>query len=760
MVEPRSAPPGSGIGSVAQPGVTRRAMLRQVVGGTLAWATAAALLAILAAWFFGDSAGRSASRASERVLHDLAAALAASISPEEAVIARSGEPEPRFERELRAQLLALQRTDRSIRSVVIVGPVTEDGAAPLLLEERSGGPTRGRGDLYHPPPGLSLREAESRVIVATARGAGTLAAFAPVMNERGQVVALAGIEMDGAGIAAAAGARRTQAAALAGVLVLAIAGLAAWRARLGLQQLDLVRGLRAKVAIYRVGDALASAESDGELVRLALEAIASGSGIERWAIYLRQSPGEPAQLFASRGFPPGVAPTSEPLPASPSIVSTPLVDGAETIGLLQCELPPGRIAEAEEHALIRWMAAQVSVGLKRIRMERRNQMLALFTMGTGEILLGIAPDGTIRYANEAAERALGAARGGLAGRPLDAVAGWGAGDSCEAVSDGDGTGLLGALGGEREFAGEVCFLRADGSRFPAEVRITPAVDRQGRLLALVLLGHDVTERREREAQLENRTRELGLLNDQLQRAVGELEEARRAQSEFVANTSHELRTPLNAVIGFASLIEQKSYESEDEAQDFAKRIRTSAEHLLGLLNDILDLAKVEAGRFQLSMTVADIRDPIRQAMDGVVALAASKGLRLEADLPDRPIEARIDLIRTRQVVLNLLGNALKYTDTGEVRVRAWADLTGEVRVAITDTGIGISKEGQRRLFSKFGRVDLSLAGRRSGTGLGLAISKALIQGMGGTITVESDGLGSGTRATVTFPPAAAEPALP
>jgi PAS domain S-box-containing protein len=489
------------------------------------------------------------------------------------------------------------------------------------------------------------------------------------------------------------------------------------------------------------------------LVRLALDAIASGSGIERWTIYLREASGAPLRLFAARGVPPGGASARQPRQPGPGIVSIPLVEGAGTVGLLQCDLPGGREAEPDELALIRWMATQVTVGLKRIRMERRDQMLALFTMGTGEILLGLDLGGSVTYANAAAEEALGAAPGGLAGRPLESIAAVGAGE--------EPFGLVGALDGEREFSGEVCFVRADGSRFPAEVRLSPAVDRQGRLSALVLLGHDVTERREREAELENRTRELALLNDQLQDAVAELEEARRAQSEFVANTSHELRTPLNAVIGFASLIEQGSHESDAEARDFALRIRRSAEHLLGLLNDILDLAKVEAGRFQLSMRVCDARDPVREALEGVAALAASRGLTVDAELPEGPLPARLDPVRLRQVVLNLLGNALKYTDKGGVRIRAWKDpATGGAMVEIEDTGIGISREGQRRLFSKFGRVDLTYAGRRPGTGLGLAISRALVQGMGGSITVESEGLGRGTRARISFPAPAAEPALP
>jgi PAS domain S-box-containing protein len=683
----------------------------------------------------------------------LVAALAASISPEEAQLARDGSPEPRFVREIRAQLVAMRRDDRSVRAIVLLGPEVAGGTAGVLLAAHAGGTGALEGARYRPPDGISLGAAATGSVVSRAGDAGIIAAFAPVRDERGRTIAIAGIEMEGDPIAATVRGRRAETAAIAGILVLAIASFAAWRARKGLALHDQLRGMRAQIAIYRVGDALAGAESDEELVRLALDAMASGSGIPRWAIYLRAAPSAPLRLFAARGFALGSAPPPEPRSASPSMASVPLADGAETVGVLQCDLPGGRAAEVEELALIRWMAAQLAVGLKRIRMERRDQMLALFTMGTGEILLGLDLGGSITYANAAAEQALGFGPGGLPGLPLDAVATVGAGE--------EPFGLVGTLDGASEFSGEVCFRRADGSRFPAEVRISPALDRQGRLSALVLLGHDVTERREREAELENRSRELALLNEQLQETVAELKEARQAQSEFLANTSHELRTPLNAVIGFASLIEQGTHESEEEAREFAQRIRKSAEHLLGLLNDILDLAKVEAGRFQLSMTVDDLRRPVREALDGVAALAESRGLAVAVELPEEPLPARIDPTRARQVVLNLLGNALKYTDKGGVRVRAWKDPgTGEARVEIIDTGIGISPEGQRRLFSKFGRVDLASAGRRPGTGLGLAISRALVQGMGGRITVESDGVGRGTRATLSFPAPAPEPAFP
>ena len=526
-------------------------------------------------------------------------------------------------------------------------------------------------------------------------------------------------------------------------------------------------------------------------MRSALDAVANGSGIVSWASYLREPSGGALRLFATRGLPPQASselipdpiardagspasraawhgdvlvlsgPTAPPfrfgattpgLGASPTVVSIPLLDGKETVAVLQCFLPREHKVETDELALIRWMATQVAVGLKRIRMERKVELLAFFAMGTGEILLGLDPAGAISYANAAAEEALRAGEGGLTGKPLESIAAFGQSEAP--------FGLVGAFEEGREFSGEVSFLRGDGSRFPAEVRISPTYDRSGALRALVLVGHDVIERREREAELEDRTRELALLNEQLQRAVGALEDARRAQSEFVANTSHELRTPLNAVIGFATLLEQGAYESDAEARDFAQRIRKSAEHLLGLLNDILDLAKLEAGRFQLSISWNDLRMPIQESMDAVASLAASRGLTLQADVPEEELPARVDPARFRQVVTNLLGNALKYTDKGSVTVRAWRDdATGEAKVQIVDTGVGISREGQRRLFTKFGRVDLTYAGKRAGTGLGLAISRSLVQGMGGTITVESEGLGQGTRATVIFPAPVTEPAL-
>ncbi|HEV8129130.1 MAG TPA: ATP-binding protein [Candidatus Eisenbacteria bacterium] len=754
----------------------------------VAWAGGAALIALATAAMVGWRAGQAVERAAEHRLLDLVVACAASISPEEAAIALRGRPEPRFAGELQAQLVSFRHADAAVRSVFLLEPDQGRGVARVLLAARGEFAGHSAHDVYYPPESLHLADATHGAIVsdATASG-GTIAALAPVRDEKGHTIALAGAEMDARPTREAALARRALAAALAGALVFAIAALAFWRARRGLSQMERLRGTEAQLAIYKVGDVLAGAETDEDLVRVGLESMASGTGIGHWAMYLREGAGGALRLFATRGLPPSANAQLEPDPVSktakspasraawtgepvvtrtdpgsgpdaprcefaaatqglgpsPTIVSVPLVDRSETVAVLQCFVRQDRPVLPEDLALLRWMAAQVGAGLRRIRMERHDQMLALFTMGTGEILLGLDLAGSVTYANGAAERALGAEPGGLTGRRLVEIADFGPDAASEELEE--------ALRGGTEYAGEIWFIRKNGTRFPAEVRVSPTRDDRGERNALVLLGHDVTERHEREAELTSRTEELALLNDQLQRAVGELEHARRAQGEFVANTSHELRTPLNAVIGFATLIEQGAYESDAEARDFALRVRKSAEHLLTLLNDILDLAKIESGRFQLSMSAGDLRLSVREALDAVHSIASSRGLALQAEIPDEPLTTEFDPARVRQVLINLLGNALKYTDKGSVRVRAWRDTGGEATIQVTDTGVGISQEGQRRLFSKFGRVDLALAGRRAGTGLGLAISKALIQGMGGTITVESDGPGQGTRATVVFP---------
>ena len=761
------------------------------------WSTVALLVLLVsaAAWVLTLRSLAAMEEERRHRLTELAASAAAALATSEFTPSlATGILDERLQKEVRAHLTSLRQASHDARAVFLLahgsGP---DGWIVLVESTADGRAERRAGARYEAPPTLLPSEALRAPAVsaspwdraegardagagASGRAVSTITVLAPIRDSEGATVALFGADIDAAPLLAIHEGIRRDGLLVTLALGVGIVAIGFARFRRRHAELERSRAQQAQISIYRVGETLARADKDDDLIRFALDAIATGSGIEHWVMYLRERPGGDLEFFASRGLPAEARPELEPDPVArnarspasraawhrealvardaaaapdyafpdltpglgprPVIVSVPLLEAGEVVAVLQCFVPRDRTVEPDELALIRWMGSQVSVGLKRIRMERRDQMLASYMMSTGEILFGLAPDATITHVNAAAANALGVPAGELVGRRLA--------DCCP--------GLPEDAGFDREFAGELWFVRENGSRFPAEVRISPTSGREGGVTGAVLVGHDATERRAREAEIANRTEELALINEELQRANEELTEARRRQNEFVANTSHELRTPLNAVIGFAALIEQGGHESEQEAAEFAGQIRRSAEHLLNLLNDILDLAKVEAGRFQLSVSLGDVRDPIRAAVDAITPIAQAKGLKLLVELPMEPVEALLDGARMRQVMMNLLGNAVKFTDTGEVRVRAWRDPgTGAAKATVEDSGVGIPKEKQDRLFSKFTQVDGSYTRRHQGTGLGLAISKALIQNMGGTIALTSEGLGKGTRATVTLP---------
>jgi PAS domain S-box-containing protein len=549
-------------------------------------------------------------------------------------------------------------------------------------------------------------------------------------------------------------------------------------------EIERNHALQVQLSIYRVAESMARAETEEELIRQGLDAIAKGTGLPHWAMYLQRGGRGDFAVVATRGLPEGVEAELRPDPVGPDarspasraawlgemqiardpgstpgwrfpattglgphpvVVSMPLADRGDLSAVLQCFLPSGTDLDPERGALLRWIAAQLFSGLKRLRLEQRDQLLASFMRSTDEILIELDLKGEIRHANAAADRALGAASGALVGSRIDQLA-------VLADSEGGNATLFDLARSAGEYSGVIWFLRADGSRFPAEVRLSTAFDRRNTLTAMVLVGRDVTDRHEHERELRGRTEELALVNDKLQRVNRDLEEAQRVQNDSLANTSHELRTPLNAIIGFAMLLEQGAQQTEEEGREFARSVREAAEHLLGVINDLLDLAKVAAGRFELRLVPGDLRPAVQGAVEAVRQLAAKKGLNLVVDIPVEPLEVALDPARMRQVLLNLLGNAVKFTDKGEVRVRAWRDpATEEARVAIEDTGVGIAPEHQARLFRKFSQADSSYRRRHSGTGLGLVITQALVKNMGGTITVESQGLNRGTHVTLGFP---------
>jgi two-component system sensor histidine kinase BarA len=220
-----------------------------------------------------------------------------------------------------------------------------------------------------------------------------------------------------------------------------------------------------------------------------------------------------------------------------------------------------------------------------------------------------------------------------------------------------------------------------------------------------------------------------------------LEEADRRKTEFLTNVSHELRTPLNSILGFVSLLQDNMYESEEERQEFLENTRQSASHLLHLVTDVLSAAQIEAGTLTVSRMALHPGDAIHDVLRLTNVLYREKGLAVSFEVEGN-LMVLADEFKLRQVLLNLLGNAIKFTDTGSIVVRARSQ-DDHVRFEVEDTGEGIPTKDLERIFEKFHQVDSRTARHAGGTGLGLSICRELVQLMGGTIGAESDGPGKG-----------------
>nr|WP_315393909.1 PAS domain-containing sensor histidine kinase [uncultured Duganella sp.] len=295
---------------------------------------------------------------------------------------------------------------------------------------------------------------------------------------------------------------------------------------------------------------------------------------------------------------------------------------------------------------------------------------------------------------------------------------------------------------------ELTYIRQDGSRFPAIVSVTALRDAREHIIGYLLIGTDNTTRKRFERALEDKNIEL--------------EHASRMKSEFLATMSHELRTPLNAIIGFSEalrdgLMGQTTAQQHESIDD----IFTSGQHLLSLINDILDLSKVEAGMMALELEPVDLGSLLRNSLTIVRERAAAQRIGLELDLGDGLGVVQLDMRKTKQIVYNLLSNAVKFSASAgpvqlsarRVRRAAVGVLEGDwpthrfaqadnefddfVEIRVSDHGIGISQANMGRLFQAFSQIDSSLARKFEGTGLGLAMVKQLAELQGGTVAVAS-----------------------
>ena len=240
------------------------------------------------------------------------------------------------------------------------------------------------------------------------------------------------------------------------------------------------------------------------------------------------------------------------------------------------------------------------------------------------------------------------------------------------------------------------------------------------------------------------------LFDEIQDKSRQLAEASQHKSQFLANMSHELRTPLNAILGYTELVLDNVYgDTPDKMRGVLQRIESNGRHLLGLINDVLDLSKIEAGELTLALTEYSLKEVVHTVYTAVEPLASEKKLAFKIEVPPDLPAGHGDERRLTQVLLNLVGNAIKFTDSGEVLIKA-AAANGAFKVAVHDTGPGISAADQGKLFQQFQQADNSITRRKGGTGLGLAISKRIVEMHGGKIWVESR-VGQGSTFAFTLP---------
>ncbi len=310
------------------------------------------------------------------------------------------------------------------------------------------------------------------------------------------------------------------------------------------------------------------------------------------------------------------------------------------------------------------------------------------------------------------------------------------------------------------FHGELTFLRKNGERFPCEISTAIYKNRYGQEESTVIL-RDISSRKQAEAALKKSEEDLRLLNTQLEQRVAErtqelsiavrhAQEADRLKSVFLATMSHELRTPLNSIIGFSGILSQGlAGPLNDEQNKQLGMVRQSAQHLLSLINDILDLSKIEAGQMKVNRAPCDLRAVIESVLQLAQPLAAKKGLALEAEIGADIPTILSDAQRLKQILLNLVNNAVKFTSRGVVRVECRCR-QHTVEISVRDTGIGIAAEELPHLFRPFHQIESGANRKHEGSGLGLSISHQLASLLGGKINVQSQP-GEGSLFTLVLP---------
>jgi PAS domain S-box-containing protein len=427
--------------------------------------------------------------------------------------------------------------------------------------------------------------------------------------------------------------------------------------------------------------------------------------------------------------------------------------GTYVVSILRNVTDLARAKEEIEESYRTLRMAQAEVRDERHRLE-------LIIDSVADPIIVTDPEGDIVLMNEPAERmfTVGYASGDLAHRRVQTNGA----HLTSFVSN-----VLTGTGGERRYRGELQLVDpVTGRSSPVEGVAGQILSEQGELIWVVTILHDLTEQiekarlyeqlKEASAELERKvqeaTAELAEQNELLRRQQIGLEQASALKSQFLANMSHEFRTPLNAILGYTHmLLNGVTGAITDSQRKSLSRIDSNSRHLLALINDILDITRIEAGRMPLNLTTFAIPELIDEVMSELEPIIKRSNLAVSARITAKLPTLKSDRQKVKQIVLNLLSNALKFTPAGSVKIKASYDpRTRMVAIAVTDTGVGIAGEDQAKVFEDFRQLDSSPARGYGGTGLGLSICRRLSQMLNGTIDLNSE-LGTGSTFALRLP---------
>ena len=415
-----------------------------------------------------------------------------------------------------------------------------------------------------------------------------------------------------------------------------------------------------------------------------------------------------------------------------SVMAAPLLIGKRLVGAVATvHSDPARIFGPEDLRLLNMFAPQAAIAIENARLytaaQRQKQYFEDLVLNSPVAIVTLDLDHNIVSCNPGFEKLFGYSHAEVIGRKLDELI------TTEATRSEAVQYTREALDRPVRGIGRRC--RKDGTLVDVEMLGVPVIV-EGQCVGLMGLYHDITE---------------------LLRARREAEAANSAKSQFLASMSHELRTPLNAILGYSEMLQE---EAEDiDHDDFIpdlQKIHSAGRHLLALINDVLDLSKIEAGKMELLLERFDVRKLIEDVATTIRPLVDKNANRLEVLCAGDLGAMQSDLTRVRQVLLNLLSNASKFTEHGTITLEVTRERDGDGRghdvmvFAVRDTGIGVTPEQMEKLFEAFSQAEASTSRKYGGTGLGLAISRRICQMMGGDISVDSE-MGVGSTFTVRLP---------